>query len=170
MVSCTRETLLYRDSRDPNVAAGIEVRTGRKWRVAEALDEAESQLSHWELVGNVVKGRVGLGYFPRTQISNAMGKEMCQLVQKEVRAGVEEERASSLVSLKQQGAWTKRKSAEQRKITWDNILRADYYRVRFLIQAVYDGLSSWANLHIWGKSENLVFCARDPSNTSSAAA
>lgn len=69
------------------------------------------------------------------------------------RPGVKEERASSMVGTRQQGTWTKWESVEQFRITWDNILQADYYRVRFLIQAVYDTLPSPANLHTWGKSE-----------------
>lgn len=53
-MSGTREALLYRDSRDPKaVAAGIEVRTGRKWRAIEALEVVEFQLRQRELVGKV---------------------------------------------------------------------------------------------------------------------
>ena len=154
MVSRTREALLYRDSKDPKVsAAGIEVRTGRKWKAGEALEVAESRLRQRELVGNVARGRAGLGYFPSIQVRKAIGKDRRLLLQEEVRAGVEEERASRMVSLRQQGAWTKWESVQQRRVTWDNILRADYYRVRFLIQTVYDGLPSPANLHVWGKIE-----------------
>ncbi|CAJ1076455.1 uncharacterized protein LOC119791846 [Xyrichtys novacula] len=51
-VSHTREVLQYRESSDPKVSqAGIEVRTGRKWRAAEAVDAAESRLRHRVLVG-----------------------------------------------------------------------------------------------------------------------
>lgn len=109
-------------------------------------------------MANVARGRAGLGYFPRTEIRKAMGKERRHLLQEEVRPVVEEERASRVVGLKQQGAWPRWESAVHQRITWDNILLADYYRVRFLIQAVYDGLPSPANLHIWGKSETLC-CA-----------
>lgn len=43
IVSHTREALLYRDSRDPKVAAaGNEVRTDGKWRAAEARDDWRS--------------------------------------------------------------------------------------------------------------------------------
>lgn len=76
MVSRTREALLYRDSRDPKVsAAGIKVRTGRKWKAGEALEVVESRLRQRELVGNVARGRAGLGYFPRAQINKTRGKE-----------------------------------------------------------------------------------------------
>lgn len=98
-------------------------------------------------------GRAGLGYFPKTQVSQARGKERHQLLQEEVRAGVEEERVSRAVGLRQQGAWTRWESTLQRKVTWSNIMQADFHRVRFLVQAVYDALPSPANLHVWGKSE-----------------
>lgn len=42
-MSRMREALLYRDSRDPKVAAaGIKVRINRKWKAGEALEDAES--------------------------------------------------------------------------------------------------------------------------------
>ncbi len=169
-MSQTREALLYRDSRDFQVSvAGTEVRMGRKWRADKALEVVESRLRWRELVENVARGRAGLGYFPRTQINKATGKERHQLLQEEVRAGVEEDRASRMVGLRQQGAWTRRESAEQQRGTRDNILQADYYRVRFPIQAVYDGLPSLANLLVWGKIET-PSCAlaleENPLNTS----
>lgn len=45
MVSRSRELLQYWESSDPRVAlAGIEVRTGRKWRAAEAVEITVSRL------------------------------------------------------------------------------------------------------------------------------
>ncbi|KAL0167254.1 hypothetical protein M9458_039098, partial [Cirrhinus mrigala] len=124
MVVRTREALQYRDSRDCKVSsASIEVRTGRKWNAGKAVKLAESRLRQKALVGTVATGRAGLGYFPKTLISQARGKERHQLLQEEVRAGVEEERVSRAVGLRQQGAWT--------RITWANILQADFHRVRF---------------------------------------
>lgn len=60
-------------------------------------------------------------------------------------------RASRMAGLRQQGSWTKWEYAEQRRVTWDNILRSDYNRLRFLIQTVYECLPSPANLHVWRK-------------------
>lgn len=114
MVSRTREALQYRESRDPKVAsAGIQVQTGRKWNAGMALDVAESRLRQKALVGSVASGRAGIGFFPSTRVDNAQGKERQHLIQEEVRAGVEEERASRMVGMGQQGAWTK----------WENVLQ-----------------------------------------------
>ncbi len=98
-------------------------------------------------------GRAGLGYFPKTLVSQARGKEIHHLLQEEVRAGVEEEQVSRAMGLWQQGAWTRWESTLQCRITWANILQADFHRVHFLVQAVYDALTSPANLHVWEKSE-----------------
>ena len=154
MVSRTREALQYRESRDPKVAAaGIQVRTGRKWRADKALEVAESRLRQKALVGLIATGRAGIGYLPATRVDKAKGKERQHLVQEEVRAGVEEVRASRMVGMGQQGAWTKWENVLQRKITWSNIWKADFHRIRFLVQAVYDVLPSPANLHVWGKTD-----------------
>lgn len=84
-----REVVQYRDSSDPKVAkAGIQVRTGRKWRAEDAVQEAVARLRHRTLVGVVTQGRAGLGSFPTPQL-NTSGKERRHLVQEEVRAAVE---------------------------------------------------------------------------------
>ncbi len=47
IVAQAREHLQYSGSRDNNVSgAGIIVRTGRKWRAAEAVQQAETRLKH----------------------------------------------------------------------------------------------------------------------------
>lgn len=87
----TREAMQYRHSRDPKVAAaGIEVRTSRKWSTTRELQVAEEWLRQKVLVGTVAKGRSGLGFFPSCQIGKANGKEQQHLLQEEVCAGVEE--------------------------------------------------------------------------------
>lgn len=40
----------------------------------------------------------------------------------------------------------------QRKVTWSNIMQTDFHCIQFLVQAVYDALTSPANVHVWGKS------------------
>ncbi|XP_074527636.1 uncharacterized protein LOC141791255 [Halichoeres trimaculatus] len=153
-VARAREVLQYKESKDPKVAqAGIEVRTGRRWRAQEAVDQAEARLSHKELVGSVATGRAGLGTIPTTHYSKVKGKKRRDLVQLEVRAGVEEQRASQWVGLRQQGAWTRWEEAMERKISWAELWRAEPLRIRFLIQSVYDVLPSPSNLFCWGKVE-----------------
>lgn len=91
----------YRDSSDPKVAnARIQVMTGRKWRAVEAVQEAEERLRHKRLVGVVTQGQTGLGSFPSLQMNTIRGKERCCLVQKEMRAAVEESKTCKSVGMK----------------------------------------------------------------------
>nr|XP_055068382.1 uncharacterized protein LOC129450032 [Misgurnus anguillicaudatus] len=79
-----REVLKYRESQDPKVSqAGIEVRIGRRWRAAGAVDVAESQLQHRALVGVVAYGRAGLGSSTTSCYNKAQGKDRRTLVQRE---------------------------------------------------------------------------------------
>ncbi|XP_061905517.1 uncharacterized protein LOC133651562 [Entelurus aequoreus] len=152
-VTRAREVVQYRDTSDPKVAkAGIQVRTGRKWRAEEAVQEADARLRHRSLVGAVTRGRAGLGFFPTPQL-NTRGKEGRRLVQDEVRAAVEETRTCKAVGMKQQGAWTRWDNAVERRVTWAEIWKAEPQRIKFVIQAVYDVLPSPSNLHTWGIAE-----------------
>ncbi|XP_051969484.1 LOW QUALITY PROTEIN: uncharacterized protein LOC127634119 [Xyrauchen texanus] len=154
-VTRAREVLIYRDSSDPKVAtAGVEVRTGRKWKAEEAVRQAEARLHHKRLVGVVTRGRAGLGSFSTPHIDTTKGKERRCLVQEEVRAVVEEERTCRTVGMRQQGAWTRWENTIERKVTWAELWKAEPHRIKFLIQAVYDVLPSPSNLHIWGKVES----------------
>ncbi|XP_028316518.1 uncharacterized protein LOC114471795 isoform X5 [Gouania willdenowi] len=85
--------------------------------------------------------------------SRARDKEKRQLVQDEIRAELEEERHSKMVSMSKQGAWTRWEHAEARKLTWAELWRAEPLRTKFLIQSVYDVLPSLANLHTWGLAD-----------------
>ncbi|KAK0145691.1 hypothetical protein N1851_015413 [Merluccius polli] len=155
MVTRAREVLLYRDSSDTKVSsAGIEVRTGRKWRAQDAVDQAEARLRHSVLMGAVASGRAGLGSNTRPQYNKARGKERRQMIQEEVRAGVEETRSSRMVGMRLQGAWTRWEQALDRKISWPELWKAEPYRMKFLIQSVYDVLPSPSNLFCWGLAES----------------
>ncbi len=87
--------------------ASIEARTGRKWKAEKAVEVAESRLRQKALVGTVATGRGGLGYFPKTLVIQARGKQRHHLFQEEVRADVEEEQETRVVGLRQQGVWTR---------------------------------------------------------------
>lgn len=51
-----RAVVHYRESSDPKVSgAGIQVKTGRKWRAEEAVQEAGARLRQRELVGVVTR-------------------------------------------------------------------------------------------------------------------
>lgn len=100
MVTREREVLLYRDSSKNKVSsAGIEVRTGRKWKAHKTVNQAEAWLQHSKLVGTLTTGWAGLRRNPRPRFSKAQGKERQRLIQDEVWAGVEEARCSRSVGM-----------------------------------------------------------------------
>ena len=56
----TRELLQYAESEDPKVAAaGIQIRSGRKWSAERELQVTEERLRHRAILGSIAKGRVG---------------------------------------------------------------------------------------------------------------
>ncbi|RXN12199.1 reverse transcriptase [Labeo rohita] len=154
IVARAREYLMYSGSRDAKVSgAGIVVRTGRKWRTAEAVQQAETRLKHKAILGSVAQGRAGLGSLTATRYNLASGRERQRLVEEEVRTSVEEERTSRAVAMRQQGAWMKWEQAMERNVTWKDIWTWNPQRIRFLIQGVYDILPSPSNLYTWGRVE-----------------
>ncbi|KAK7901244.1 hypothetical protein WMY93_018013 [Mugilogobius chulae] len=158
-----REVLQYRESSDPKVAgAKVAVRTGRKWRAEEAVEEAEGRLRHKMVMGAVAKGKAGLGLLNVPRFDKAQGKERRHLIQEEIRAEAEEERKVRAITMKQQGAWTKWEQAKVRKVTWNDLWKTHPHNIKFLIGAVYDVLPSPCNLHRWGLVEkpSCLLCGR----------
>ena len=63
VVTCTREAILYRDSKDLKVSgAGTEICTGRKWSTAREVKVMEERLQQMAMVGTVARRTRGLGY------------------------------------------------------------------------------------------------------------
>ena len=152
-VAKTRLVLTLRESNDTYVSrAGIEVRTGRRWSAAQAVDQAESRLKHQDIVGTKCMGKQGLGMNTRQPWSSATTVQRRTLVQAEVRKGEEEERKVKAVQMGCQGSWTKWQTS-QRKLTWSDIWKYQFFQLQFLIRAVYDVLPTPANLQRWGLAD-----------------
>lgn len=96
MATTAREVLQYRESKDEKVSqAGIEVRTGRKWRANGDWQKVEGKggngpdrVTAVPLVGAVATGRSELGTIPTTHYNKLKGKERWDQVHLEVRAGI----------------------------------------------------------------------------------
>ncbi|KAK7913726.1 hypothetical protein WMY93_013937 [Mugilogobius chulae] len=139
---------------DSKVArAGIEVRTGRKWKAHDAVAQAEARLKHSELTGTLAHGRAGFGSNTKPIYSKTRGKERRKLIQDEVRAEVEEARGSKIVAMGQQGAWSRWEHASNRRISWADLWKFEPHRIKFLIQSVYDVLPTPSNLFRWGLAD-----------------
>ena len=104
----TRLVMMLRDSCDSQVReAKIEIKSGRKWKAAEAVEEAESRLRHRDIVGVTAKGRLGLGSVEQQLWQNANDKERRQLVQREIGNIEEDKRYAKAVGMRQQGDWSR---------------------------------------------------------------
>ena len=92
-----RAVMTLRDSRDDKIReAGIEVRTGRKWKAEQAVKEAEARLRHKDIVGTVAQGRQGLGCVTRSSWRLASTEEKRDLVQQDICLQEEEARQTIL--------------------------------------------------------------------------
>ena len=150
-----RAVMMLRDSQDQKIReAGIEIRTGRKWKAEDAVAEAESRLRHQDIVGTVAHGRLGLGCVTRSSWKSANTAERRKLVQEEVRKMEEESRQAHAVTMRKQGSWLHWEAALTRKLNWNDIWRMEGPRISFLLRSVYDVLPSPTNLCTWGLTED----------------
>jgi len=92
------------------------VRIGRKWRAAEAVQQAEARLKHNALLGNVAKGRAGL----KLKLIDPIRHCQWEGEAEDGPGSVEEQRASRTVAMRQQGAWMKWEQAMERNVTWQD--------------------------------------------------
>ena len=86
------------------------------------------------------------------RVDKVAGKEKQQ---GEIRKVEEENRMGKMVGLREQGAWTRGESMDNRKIKWSDWWSNDV-AVKFLIRSVYDILPSPVNLHLWKKKNPRV--------------
>ena len=100
-----RLVMTLKDSKDEKVrAAGVEVKTGRKWSASKAVTEAESRLRHKDIVGTVAEGIQGLGTSKSCYWNKANAQERRNLVQREIKCSEEKNRQTKIVELGSQGA------------------------------------------------------------------
>ena len=161
-ITKTRNLLQYARSEDPKVAAaGIQIRSGRKWSAKRELQVAEESLRHKDILGSISKGRAGLGFSPATHTNSAKSKERRQLIQ-EVREGVEVVRYCEMVDLSQQGAWTRWEDVEKKGL--HGLIAGGRTLARFNF-SLNQCMMCYRSLHIWGKREtpNSQICARKGS-------
>ena len=154
---CGKARLLsmLEDSEDPVVkTVQPTIKTGRKWKVVEAVDQAKECLKIKEVIGQTQTDRKGLGSSTTKWWSKAEGKEKRDMVINEIRLNEDSRRVQKAVQQPQQGQWTNWDNALGKSLTWNDIWHMAPLRISFLIRAVYDLLPSNANLVRWGKKED----------------
>lgn len=153
-VAKARLYLTLRDSKDEKVSnAGIEVRTGRKWSVTKAVEQAESSLQHQVIVGATNKGREGLGHGQQPRWDKADSQERRSMIQQEIRRTEESSRSARSVQMGQQGSWN-RWNLPERRLTWQELWQYEPLQLSFLLRSVYDLLPTPTNLERWKLSED----------------
>ena len=130
------------------------LRTGRKWKVAQAVEDAKDSLRMKEVIGHTQQGRQGLGSQKMCRWSSLQGKESRDMVIQEVRNSEDEKRYQKAVQQSQQGQWTNWEEALQRSVSWNDVWHMAPLRLSFIIRAAYDLLPSGTNLVKWGKKDD----------------
>ena len=156
-VAKARLFLTLRDSADEKISrAGIEVRTGRKWSVNKAVEQAESSLQHQVIVGATNQGREGLGMRKQPRWLKADSQERRSMVQEEIRRSEDTKRSARSVQMGQQGRWNLWNLPE-RKLSWQELWQYEPLQLSFLLRSVHDLLPTPTNLVRWKFSEE-NFC------------
>lgn len=78
---------------------GMVVKSGKKWKGGDAVQQAKAHLQHKALLGNMGSGRAGLRSVPSSQSSNISGNARRRLIQQEVHAAMEEEHQTSTMAM-----------------------------------------------------------------------
>ena len=142
--------LTLHDSADPVISnVAPEVKFGRKWQAADAVEEAISSLQHKEIVGATQAGRQGLGSQEQVWWSRAQSKSRRELVGGELRSFEEHKRLTKAVGQSKQVALTRWEGVEQKKLTWSDLWSMEQHGISFHLRSVYDLLRNPANLTQW---------------------
>ena len=158
-VTKARNKVTLEQSQDANIrGAGVQYRTGRKWKVAEDVEKAKSQLRLQEIAGIANIGREGVGLSKRVYYSKASKWERRKLITQKVRENEEEQRRVRVVGMWKQGRWMKW-PVEVRKITSQELWKMSEASIKFLVKSTYDLLPTPANKNTWFKTEEkCVLC------------
>ena len=131
-----------------------QLKTGRKWKVQEAMDSAKDSLRIKEIIGHTQTNRQGLGSTKTEWWSKAKGKAKRDMMIQEMRKEEDQKRLQKAVQQSQQGQWTTWESALQKSLTWNDIWHMAPLRISFILRSAYDLLPSNANLVKWGKTDD----------------
>ena len=144
--------------------ADINLDSGTKWKVSEAVEEAKFRLRLEEITGIPNKGREGLGLYHRQYHSKATERERRGMTVQKARQAEEERRLVNVAGLSTQGAsfsW----EVPQKILRDRDILTLPESRLTFLMKSVYDLLPTPANKNRWFKTDefNCKLCGESGS-------
>jgi len=102
----TRLVFELKESREEAVkSAGVIIRTGRRWRAQQEVDQAVNRLQHKEVMGRVQHSRAGLGWGEPVQFWSKATREQRKSMVVEEDSRIEQDRYLIMaVSQGKQGA------------------------------------------------------------------
>ena len=139
---CGKARLLsmLEESEDPVVkTVQPTIKTGTKWKVAEAVDEVKECLKIKDVIGQTQTDRKGLGSSTAKLWSKADGKKKRDMVINEIWLNEDSRRVQKAVQQPQQGQWTNWDNALQKSLTWNEIWQWRHFGSAFS----YDLLQIW---------------------------
>ena len=146
-----RTVMMLKEVRDTAMHDNApEVKTGKKWKAEEEVEQAISALEHRDIVGATQCDRNGLGMKPFKPFSSMSRGERRSAVGNEIKSMESERRELHLIQCSQQGQMTRWvENVIERKIGWTEIWKWSTSRLSFLLRAAYDVLPSPVNLVRW---------------------
>ncbi|GFO09407.1 reverse transcriptase [Plakobranchus ocellatus] len=130
---------MQEESDDPVIkTVQPSLKTGRKWKVTEAVDEEKECLKMKEVISQTQTDCRGFGSTTAKGWSKTEGKEKRDMIRDEIRNKEDSTWVQKAVQQPQQGQWTNWDTAIQRSLTWNDIWHMAPRRIRFLIRSVYD--------------------------------
>jgi hypothetical protein len=154
-VGKARLTMMLCNSEDAVVrAVQPTIKTGRKWKVNEAVSAARENLERKEKIGYTQTNRRGFGHGDVRWWTKASVRERGNVVVQEIREADNSKRFQKAVQQRQQGRWTTWEGALQRSLTWKDIWHMAPLRLSIIIRSIYDLLPTGANLVKWGRTED----------------
>ena len=153
--SKTSAHLQLRDSKDPIVASTLpDIKTGRKWSVADSVQDAESVMRFKEILGHTQSGTAGLGFIPIEQIPVKGSKEYRKAVSDIVDNVHDQIQVSSRDSQRLQLNWTSWSNYIRNDLTWKCLWAFGPNLLRFSVQSCFNTLPSPNNCVRWSLSED----------------
>ena len=133
------------------------LRSGRKFRAQNEIDESVAELTFEEVRGPAQTDRPAVRWNHLPKWSQASSSTRVAMINQERRRKVEQDRVARAVQQSQQGKWTTWEDVMQQSLTWSDMWKMSPLRLAFAIRSVYDQLSSRDNLQKWGLVEDTKY-------------
>ena len=143
--------LLLRDSSDPLISGcDIALKSG-KWKVAEAANAAEAEISVQQMCGPTQIGRAGLGLHTSKPVPQQKNSHEYRRLISDTYRNIDEEDTflSKSHQLQVQGQWARWENYIKHDLSWRTIIDMPPNLLSFCLASTFDVLPSPSNLKRW---------------------